>query len=164
MKKTSILSIFLVFFAAILIIGLFGDKIKIYDEEIEVEKVEWLSNAYENNSIYTVTKYTKEEKEEMNLEIDAELKVKVETGVKLNFKFVCLPENATHTDLDFYIDEKTAESKGIKKIDLGNNETSLEFPKTNLSITLKAFTTDGLKTSYSIKINLISPSLFPGLV
>ena len=170
MKKTSILSILLVFFAAIIVIGLFGDKIKIYDEEIEVESVEWISTEYENDSkLYTVKKYTLEEKEEKkkqnpDFDFDAELIVKVETGVILNFKFVCLPSNATHTELDFYIDENDASKKGIKRIDLGNNETSLEFPNTNSSITLKTFTTDGLKTTYSIKINLISPSLFPGLM
>lgn len=161
MKKTSILSIFLVFFAAIIIVGLFGDKIKIYDEEIEVEKIEWISTEYENNSMYTVKKYTKEDKEkDPKIKYDAELIVRVETGLTLNIKFVCLPANATHTDLDFYNEEKT----GITRNDLGENTTSLVFDKTNISTTLFAITTDGLKTSYSIKINLVSPSLFPGII
>ena len=81
-------------------------------------------------------------------------------GLTLNIKFVCLPANATHTDLDFYNEEKT----GITRNDLGENTTSLVFDKTNISTTLFAITTDGLKTSYSIKINLVSPSLFPGII
>ena len=160
MKKTSILSIFLVFFVAVIIIGLFGDKIKVYDEEIEVEKIEWLTTEFENNSIYTLKTYTEEEKEQSNLEFDAELKVKISTGLTINFKFICLPANATHTELAFYNEEK----QGITRVDLENNETSLVFEDTNMSTTLKAFTTDGLKTTYSIKINLISSSLFPGIL
>lgn len=161
MKKTSIISVFLVFFIAIIIVGMFGDKIKIYDEEVEVEKIEWISTEYENNpAMYTVKKYTEKDKEkDPKITFDASLTVKIETGVTLNIKFICLPTHATHTELEFFNESKN----GITRQDLGENTTSITFEKTNISTTLYAVTTDGMKTSYSIKINLISSTLFPGL-
>ena len=123
MKKTSILSIFLVFLASILLVGFFGNKIQIYDEEKEVESIEWVSAEYENNENFKVVKYSKEDKEKNQLKYDAQLFCFVEGNVTITIKCICLPTDATNTNLVFYADYPSSVSNTV----LGNGEISLSF-------------------------------------
>ena len=119
-------------------------------EDGTVEKIEWDSKKYEEDKKYNLNKYTLENKEEKNLDYDAELTFYLEDfelPLTLSFKFVTSPDKSK---LYYYMTD-------CYSVDLGETHgysTSLTFNElyTN-SLKLEAMYDGDL--SYVIKINAL---------
>lgn len=156
MKKTSIFSILIVFIAAVFMVGFLGTKYTA-DEIIEVESISWFSDDLENEG-YKIVKYTEEEKEELKISHDALLEAPFEKELEsLTIHIICLckPNNADNKKLDFTFEA----TKGVSMNVVSDNEADIIFTGP-AEISLNVKSTDGLKISYTIKINIFDEDKF----
>lgn len=159
MKKTSIIAIAIVYLVAIILVGFFGIRMKVYDPVIYVEKIAWNASEYENNKLFSVSKYTLEEKENNGYLYDASIKYVSYDEVKnlaLNFKFSCDPSNATNTKLTYSIN---TENDKVKIEVKGDNTVDVIF-NMGTSVMLTAKSTDGKEASYTVNIDVVDFSMF----
>ena len=162
MKKTSVISIFIVFLLSIVIVGFFGVRMKVYDPIIYVSGITWDSSEFEKDKVsFFVKKYTEEEKEEQSINFDARLDYYLmgfDGPIKLNIKCRPNPENATNPNLNYYFDNT---GKDVQKVILSDNTVDIMFNEP-VGITLYVASTDGRNVTYTIRINVIDESMiFP---
>lgn len=113
MKKTVILTIFVVYIASICIVGFYGAKIRVYDEKIKAEKVvcneifnddltdEKLENATSVN-VRKETTLTEFKNQEYDYVFIRRIKNQdFKNGYVLPLKFGVYPENATDALVDY---------------------------------------------------------------
>ena len=162
MKKTSVISIFIVFLLSIVIVGFFGVRMKVYDPIIYVSGITWDSSEFEKDKVsFFVKKYTEEEKEEQSIDFDARLDYYLmgfNGPIELNIKCRPNPENATNPNLNYYFDNT---GKDVQKAILPDNTVDIMFNEP-VGITLYVASTDGRNVTYTIRINVIDESsIFP---
>ena len=92
MKKSTIITILIVYLAAILAVGFFGVKMKVYDEKVYATDIECLSENY---------KPYEESKDGVNGEIKID---KYVHGMRIDLLCRCVPSNVTNSDLEYRYD------------------------------------------------------------
>lgn len=106
MKKSVIISIGIVYIIAILVVGLFGQKIHVYDPTVYATSIECKSENY--------VEYSPEEKAKRNA--DGGITVQFVKGMRIDLKCQVVPNNTTNQDLDYnYERDKYDETKVLFK-------------------------------------------------
>ncbi len=142
MKKSVVIAIGIVYIVAIIVVGLFGQKLHIYDPTIYAERVICQSEDYKE--------YTEEEKEKRKAD-GCITKVGFSVGMKVELKCQVLPNNATYKELNYLYDQ-TQFNDEIVKLQVNEDYTaSLTFYEdTTVTVTVKA--DDGKGARLRIKI------------
>lgn len=142
MKKSVILVIAIIYVLAIVVVGFIGIRMKIYDANIYVEKIECISDNYqkcnENNDLF-------------HKGYDGYISVIYEENLKVLIKCNIYPENASEKKLE-YIYDKSSTTYTLTYNEDGT--ASVEFLKGG-SATIIVKSTDNVGASIKILINAV---------
>jgi len=146
MKKSVIFTILIIYVFAIFIVGLIGQKLKVYEPTIFVEKIECISEDfkyYDENHMQAKKGY-----------LGYITKNSFVVGMKVQIKCRVVPANATYKELNYICESKIC----TKEVD-SDGYLVLTFENSG-SVDVIVQTTDGKPTSIKIKINIIDLSDF----
>jgi hypothetical protein len=142
MKKSVILVIAVIYVLAIVVVGFIGIRMKIYNANVYVEKIECVSDNYrkcnENDDFYQKG-------------YDGYISVIYEENLKVLIKCNIYPENASEKKLE-YIYDKSSTTYTLTYNDDGT--ANVEFFKGG-SATIIVKSTDNVGTSIKILINAV---------
>ena len=159
MKKSSVIAVALIYLVAIIIVGLFGVRLKVYNPVVYVDKIVWDYKEYDNKKQdgYTYkVKLTTEEEKKQGVDYDAHLKCWTYSSIDnllINIKCHVEPFNATNTKLNYYLNvsEKVDVSINVKD----DNTADIVFNEGTATY-LSVKSTDGRDLIYTIYIEVIS--------
>ena len=100
MKKSVIITIIVIYVLAIVVVGFIGLKMKVYDEQKYVEKIECISDGYKDYDPNTETGLAK-----IHAGYIGYIKKDYKSGLKVEIKCRITPDNATHKNLEYIYDE-----------------------------------------------------------
>lgn len=141
MKKSVILTILIIYVIAIFVVGLIGQKLKIYNPTVYVEKIECISEEYkeyDDSSTYKEKGYS------------GYINANYKEGLKVYIKCRVNPANATYKDLEYICESSIC---SIEKDNDGY--ATLTFTNSG-SVDVIVKTTDGQNKTLKIKINAIN--------
>ncbi len=142
MKKSVIISIGIVYIVAIIVVGLFGQKLHIYNPVVYATEVVCHSETYKE--------YTEEEKEKRNADGVITL-LSFTLGMKVELKCQALPNNVTNNALNYmYETDKFDESIVVLTVNSDYTASLTFYEPVTMIINVKA--ADGHGARLRIKI------------
>ncbi len=150
MKKSVIITIMVIYILAIVVVGFIGIRLKVYNEQKYVEKIECISDGYKNYDSTTTTGASKIEAGYVGY-----IRADYQTGLKVEIKCRITPDNATNKKLEYIVDDKPS----IYQLTTNSDGTAtIEFFKGGVA-TVIIRATDSKQTQIKIEISAFDWSI-----
>ena len=150
MKKSVIITIIVIYVLAIVVVGFIGLKMKVYDEQKYVEKIECISDGYKDYDPNTETGLAK-----IHAGYIGYIKKDYKSGLKVEIKCRITPDNATHKKLEYIYDENST----IYKLTTNSDGTAtIEFLTGGVA-TIIIRSTDSKQTQIKIEVSAFDWSI-----
>ncbi len=146
MKKSTLIIILIIYIASIAVINFFGMTAKVYNEIINVTKVECINETNDRVEV----KINSEGKKILKVKYEEPANEENLTGTMLQLAWHVYPDNATKKDVQFVFNRNNDHVKFYK--DEKGRETGLILFTGKAMLDVKIMSTDGTKTYTTVLV------------
>lgn len=147
MKKSTLIIILIIYVASVALINFFGLKVKVYEEIINVTKIECINETDEHCEVKPLPSGKKQLNVNFTTPADPN---NLNVGTKLIIKYRVTPDNATKKDVRFIMVPEQDNAQFFK--DEFGHETGLILFTGKAMFDVNIVSTDGMKVSTQVLI------------